>query len=405
MDPYGPRTLVQGDDRPALKTRTVTKLMSNRKRRILLVVCWPVGGIRTFLRYTFRSMDSSAFSLTIMAPDQPELRHLLDDLKDLKPEFIEIKRDPRSAVAFLSIARTIITGRFDLIHSQGFMSGLYSVLPAKISGTPHLITSHDVLLANQFRGAGGILKKQALSHLLPLADVIHSVGQDAQANLKENIPGLIKSKARLVEIRNGIDVERFCGQGARDFRAELGLSEDVFLIGFLGRFMSQKGFKYLLSALEILLKRPLPRKPLVLAFGFGGFIREDKALAASKGLDSHIRYLPFEANVAPTLRGLDVVAMPSLWEACPLLPMEAMVCGVPVIGTDCVGLREVLSGTPNQIVPAADSVALAQALEKEMREQGRERALSFKAEAARRFDIKPQSARIHELILAVMKKP
>ena len=40
-------------------------------------------------------------------------------------------------------------------------------------------------------------------------------------------------------------------------------------------------------------------------------------------------FLPFVTNIASTLKGLDVVVMPSLWEACPLLAMETLVAGIP----------------------------------------------------------------------------
>ena len=93
---------------------------------------------------------------------------------------------------------------------------------------------------------------------------------------------------------------------------------------------------------------------------------------------------PFE--IWPVLRQLDLVVMPSLWEAWPLLPMEAMVAGVPVLGSDCIGLREVLKDTPSRTVPANDPAALAAGLRAALDEPWTEAARNFAAEARSRFD-------------------
>lgn len=371
----------------------------NNRYRILLVVRWPVGGIRTFLRYVYNNFDPTAYELTIIAPNIEELRVLIEDLKDFHVEYVPSgSRISGTRLTFM-VARALLTKKFDLIHSQGFTSGLCSALPAKVFRTRHLMTSHDILQDKQLHGFKGSVKRLALSRLLPMIDVIHSVSNDAQNNLVETIPSLAGSSSRSVVILNGIDTGRFTSAGRRDFRKELDIADDSFLIGFLGRFMSQKGLIYLVDAIEQLYdSKRLDRRPVVLTFGGDGFIREDMDMIRRRGLEGHFRFLPFCANIAETLRGLDVVAIPSLWEACPLLPMEAMVAGVPLIGTDCIGLREVLRGTPSRVVPAANSKALADAIVEEMQHPTRVEAESFSAEAAKRFDVKKQAEEVEKLI-------
>jgi len=377
--------------------------LNSKKYRILLVIRWPVGGIRTFIRYVYNNFDHSRYSLTILAQDQPELRTLLDDLRNLDVTYIPVQYEPRQPGFLLSVAKTILLGRYDVIHSQGFMSGIYSTIPARLSRTKHVMTSHDVLLPKQFVGLKGFLKKKLFAFLFPMIDVIHSVSNDASTNLIETIPNLKKYNEKCITFPNGIEVERFSGVESRDLRKELDLPDDTFLIGFLGRFMSQKGFRYLVDALEILLKSTdLPKKPVIVATGYGGFIREDKGYLKRKGLEYHVNFLPFSPNIAPILKGLDVLAIPSLWEACPLLPMEAMVAGVPLIGTDCIGLREVLSDTPCMMVAAGNSIGLAGAIEAEIRTSSKAKAIEFTEEARRRFDVRQQAARMEALILNLL---
>ena len=65
-----------------------------------------------------------------------------------------------------------------------------------------------------------------------------------------------------------------------------------------------------------------------------------------------------KAGLRPVLAELDLLVVPSLWEASSVVSMEAMAAGVPVLGTDCIGLREVLRGTPSRVVRAGDPAAL-----------------------------------------------
>src|SRR4029453_8903372 len=90
---------------------------------------------------------------------------------------------------------------------------------------------------------------------------------------------------RLRTILNGIDVRAFAAGEPRDLRAELKIGEHQALVGFFGRFMAQKGFRYLVDALEILKRDPtLSRQPVVAAFGAGGFVREEMAEIERRGL-------------------------------------------------------------------------------------------------------------------------
>lgn len=391
-------------DSPNLARKTEDLVAINRKYKVLLVVRWPVGGIRTFLRYVYRNFDPELYQFTILAPDLQEMKFLLEDLKQLDVTYVPTEGKP-SAFSFLKqSSKLILKNNFELIHSHGFTSGLCSLLPSLLSGIPHVLTVHDVLNGTQLEGCKGQLTKALLTLFLPLFTLVQSVSHDAQENLLTKIKILRYFTKKLIVIPNGIEVERFATDEKRNFREELNLPEGSFLIGFFGRFMSQKGFVYLVDALDVLVRENTScRRPILLTFGAGGFIREEKDFIKSRGLEQHVYFMPFMANVAPSLRGIDVLAMPSLWEACGLVAMEAMVAGVPVIGTDCLGLREVLRDTPSVVVPARNSDALAWALREEMNESSAERAQAFCGEAMIRFDVRQQTLQLEALTRRLME--
>ncbi len=379
---------------------------NNDKIRILLIIRWPLGGIRTYIRYIYRNFDPSKYYIIILAPDIPELRILLDDLKGFNVTYIHMNPEIRTVQFFNDIFKTIMMNKnFDLIHSHGLTAGVCAAIPSYLKRKKHIMTVHDVFNYEQFYGVLGRMKKILINMILPLIDIINPVSHDAKENLVQHIPMLKLIIKRIMVIPNGIEVERFIGTDKRDFRKELKISDDTFLIGFLGRFMSQKGFCYLIQALKLLYsKYDLKKKPLILAFGEGGFIREEMALIEKEGLEKCVFFLPFTPNVASAIKGLDVIAMPSLWEACGLLAMESMAAGIPLIATDVIGLREVLNDTPAKKIPPKDSCSLAEALFEEMVNPTKDIFQEFQAEAITRFDVKKRSEEIEAIMLDLLKQ-
>lgn len=376
------------------------------KYRVLLIVKHPVGGIRTYFRYVYKNFSPARYHFTLLAPDVPEVQVLLEDLKDLDIEYVPVSRQANNKELFKLVSKIIRTHSFELIHSHGFTAGVCAVSGALTKRIPHLLTCHDVIGSGQLVGLKGYVMRLGLGGLLSMIDSIHCASNDARDNLLAHVPILKLKRKKVVAIPHGIESERFLNAERRDLRREFDLPPDTFLIGFLGRFMSLKGFRYLVDAFEQVRKMEgLPKKPLLLTFSQpDGFIREDQDYVKQKGLSESVLFLPFVSNVASTLKGLDIVAMPSLSEACGLLAMETLVAGIPLVGTNCIGLREVLRNTPAYVVPAKDSAALSEALVTEMRAPTTGRAKMFATEAASRFEVKRSVAEVEKLMLELIEE-
>ena len=172
-------------------------------------------------------------------------------------------------------------------------------------------------------------------------------------------------------------------------RGGLGIPAGACLLGFFGRFMPEKGFLVLLDALERVAAAGAEAPPHLLAVGSGDFLREYRAEVARRPrLAGRITFRDHLPSVAPQLPEIDLLVVPSLWEACPLLPMEAMCAGVPVLGSDCIGLREVLRGSPSRMVAAGDATELAAGIRRAMRAPWTEQARQYAPLACRRFDVR-----------------
>jgi glycosyltransferase involved in cell wall biosynthesis len=309
---------------------------------------------------------------------------------------------------FLRTLRSLLRKRhFDIIHSHGITAAAQTVLANFAIGVPHVVTSHGMVSREEFHGLSGRLQLLVLSALLSRSSAIVAVTDDARDNHLEMLPFLRRRPDSVVVILNRIDVELFkpCNTtNGRGIRKQLGLGDSVLLAGFLGRFMPQKGFLVLADAVDRLFQNGTAPQFHLVAMESGDFIQEYQAELGQRFplAAKHISFLPRVPNTVNVLSQLDLVLMPSLSEACGLVAMEAMAMGVPVLGSDCPGLREVLRGTPSAIVPANDPDAWAEAIRRAIDSNCTAQARAYSATARARFDATQTAKQLSDLFENVL---
>lgn len=135
-------------------------------------------------------------------------------------------------------------------------------------------------------------------------------------------------------------------------------------VGFLGRLSEDKGVLTLLEA-AALLRSTEPGRFVFRVAGEARFVDEAEAARLDDALvaaGDDVVVLGWQ-DTAAFLRSVDVLAVPSQWaEVFGLVATEAMAAGVPVVVSDAGALPEVVGEEHPWVIPAADSVALADAL-------------------------------------------
>ncbi|MCD1631304.1 glycosyltransferase family 4 protein [Marinobacter shengliensis] len=371
--------------------------------RVVVFARHPSGGIRTYFSYVYGDKAQSDNTFSLVTPESESLQALVEPLSN-----VEIADQSTESLAMLLIAllKQVMKARPGLVHSHGFTAGLVAALPLWLFRIPHVITTHDVFMPGQFQGLLGKLKKRIMASLFSLADVINPVGEDAASNFIDTFPDL-GSRGRVKGIRNGIKAESFLVDSVRDLRNEAGIPSDALVLGFFGRFMAQKGFGLLVDAVERLNQEGIGKPVHVCCFGWGGFIREEQADIRSRGMESFFHFFPATDLMAEAIRGVDVVVMPSRWEACPLLPMEVMVSGRPLIASNCIGMKEVVADSPAIIFDAGSLDGLLEKIRLFGANQNAFQLDSdrFRQEAALRFDVSQTSSKLMRLFNDVLTKP
>jgi lipopolysaccharide/colanic/teichoic acid biosynthesis glycosyltransferase len=166
----------------------------------------------------------------------------------------------------------------------------------------------------------------------------------------------------------GVDVRRFSAARAsaesRALRARLGIAADAPVVGFVGRFVKDKGIRQLVEAFERLrAERPEVRLLLVGDFEKGDPI-EAEVRRVMEESDAMV-CTGFVADTAPYYALMDVLALPTFREGFPGVPLEAQASGVPVVTTFATGaVDSVIDGETGYLVPVGDSAALAGAIGK-----------------------------------------
>ena len=164
---------------------------------------------------------------------------------------------------------------------------------------------------------------------------------------------------------NGIDVARFADDqlpSRAEARAQLGVPADAMVIGFVGRFTRDKGIADLVHTMERLrVDRPDLHLLLVGQFEDGDPVPPDVRTAIERG--EYVTVVPWLDHTGVAYRAMDVLAFPSYREGLPNVPLEAQLCGVPVVGYAATGTVDaVFDGETGVLVPTGDQTALSAAL-------------------------------------------
>jgi len=192
------------------------------------------------------------------------------------------------------------------------------------------------------------VRKRDLIHTLRYAMI--DVWISPLAYLKEETLRLTRVPEEKIEvIPFGIEPEAFLDSAwtREAAREALSLPQDAYIIGVLGRLDPKKGQDLVIRALQKL--RGTATGNYQVLFMGSATINEGDAFSRSlhqqvkdAGLADSVHFRSYAEDVMVFFRAIEVFAMPSHGETFGMVTVEAMAAGVPVIGTDKDGTREIL---------------------------------------------------------------
>lgn len=173
---------------------------------------------------------------------------------------------------------------------------------------------------------------------------------DAVIAPSESLARLIRRRGVEVPIRvvpTGIDVAAFAAGDGQRFRTKLGLPEDAFVVGHVGRLAPEKNLEYLAEAVAQFLHRSPQSRFLVV--GAGPSEDKLKEICTQHGVADRLILAGKQTGraLADAYNAMDVFAFASFSETQGMVLSEAMAAGLPVVALNASGVREVMNDGKN----------------------------------------------------------
>jgi glycosyltransferase involved in cell wall biosynthesis len=278
--------------------------------------------------------------------------------------FLELpmRRSPHiNDIKILSVIRKYLSeqGPFVLIHGHSSKAGglarLLRVLRGpKVIYSPHGFATLSRDFRNEVRWGYGLIERG----LSVFTDALIAV---SPGEAKEAIR-LGYSREKILIIPNGINLAMHFEEEKEEVRRKWGLTREHLIVGFVGRFVSDKAPFVLLEAFAQISSRH-PMACLVMV-GDGPLKSQMQEKVRQLAVEDRVLWPGF-INGRLAMRAFDIFALPSDTESFGYVIVEAMAEGLPVVSTQ-VGVAElaIAEGENGYLVPIRDVKAFSQALDR-----------------------------------------
>jgi len=266
------------------------------------------------------------------------------------------------------LVKVIRQGDYQVLHSHGPRSALIAALASKWTGIPlvhhvHSPTTRDTTNRVRCR-LNAIVERLAFRQAKTLVAVSESLGRyladrgvavEKIQVVPNGVPHSRNANNREANSREPLNVER------NEPASELTAGRE-FTLGAVALFRPRKGLEVLLESLAELRRQGFDvRLRAVGAFETPEYESEIKALCSRLGVESLVEWVGFTRDVESEMRRFDLFVLPSLFgEGMPMVVLEAMAQGLPVVATAVEGVPEVVrDGREGVVVAPGDAAALA----------------------------------------------
>lgn len=249
-----------------------------------------------------------------------------------------------------------------IIHSHRYKEHILCAIAAKLSHSPIVVqTFHG--LEESLRGWAA-LKMATYVWLNTCAGRIAASGF---VGVSGEIAGVLKRRFPAGEvrcIRNGIDLDKVKPRmGGPVMRVKLEIPADAFVVGTVCRLTPIKGIEQLLMAMALVAKNYGKQSKKLVIVGDGPLRTSLESLAQELGLAADTLFLGARMDVFDVMSTFDILALPSLHEGVPMVLLEAMALGVPIVASRVGGIPEIVQDDrEGRLVPAQNHEVLAHAI-------------------------------------------
>lgn len=248
-------------------------------------------------------------------------------------------------------------GGADIVHSHTWYANGAGHVAKLLHGIPHVVTAHSLEPLRPWKaeqlGGGYRVSSWIERTAFEGADRVIAVSKGMRRDILAAYPAL--DPERVTVVYNGIDLTRWQPLDDPEAARRLGIDPERPAVVFVGRITRQKGLPYLLRAARL-----LPEDvQLILCAGapdtaeiMAEVTRGVEALQSERDGVVWIDRLLSQEELRVALTASTVFVCPSIYEPLGIVNLEAMACGLPVVGTATGGIPEVIAdGVTGRLVP------------------------------------------------------
>lgn len=336
-----------------------------RKHNILLI--WNefsnMGGIERIIFNFLSNFDRKKYNVTLCCLFNGWGLHnsLLKEVEKFVP-VVEIGADLNKAIDFnalFKLVKLLKNLHIDIVRTYSIYANRYGPLAAWIAGIRNVVCSYHSIynfsvskktyLLDSFillnckilLVSSDSMKRHCLSRFMFNADKIQIVNDSVDT---EKIPSY--SQEDLLKIRNSIGIPH----------------EDIILIS-IGRLERMKRFDLLVEAF-IAINKKYPNVSLIV-LGDGSQKDNLHSLAKVKNLSGRIKFLGYQKDIWQFLALADIFVLTSDYEGSPLVVLEAMAMGLPIVTTDVGNCKDIVvnrAGKCGTVCPVGNVDAISEAI-------------------------------------------
>ena len=315
--------------------------------------------------------------------------------KEVGIEVREIKMGNRDILkAFFRLFSLMRRERVDIVNTHSSKDSWIASFAARLALRPILLRTRHVTIP---------ISNHPLNIVYKLPHRIITCGEAVR---KRMIKINRFPPEKIVSIPTGVDLNRFNPDKEKgNIRKELGIDRDVPLVGSVSIIRTEKGYPYLLEAVQEILKvKPETRFLIVGHEPKGDTLAQE---VRRRGLEDKVIMPGSREDIPQVLATLDVFVLSSLREGVPQGVTQALAMEKAVVATDVGGVPELIKhNQTGLLVPPADSKALARVILEllEDREKAKRMGENGRRLVEEKFSQETMIERIENLYQELLKK-
>ncbi len=265
--------------------------------------------------------------------------------------------------SFPTFIRAVAKSRIVHAHGHPYLTSLLAGKLAKQYGKPFVLTQHNTFIEydNLFDHVERLNDLAIGKQNLDSADKIIVIS----GATKEYVLRLGAKPKKVQVIYNGVDLARFKPTAVKreEIRRKHGIPKDAIVALTVRRLVYKNGVDTLIDCANIAVKKN--QRIVFLAVGKGPDTNSVQLQVEHLGIAENFKLAGFvsDEDLPSYYNAADLFVLPSKsGEGLPLVALEAMACGLPVVATNVGGIGEILMKNYGKLVPPNQPESLAKAV-------------------------------------------